>query len=95
MALGYPTGPPYGPGGGGGAAGRLGGGGGGGVASGFGGCHGERSLGDMTAMLGQPQLRYSVSWRARLGFTRRASSGIFGYTGGHGASGIPLARSRS
>ena len=31
--------------------------------------------------------------RARLGLTRRASSGIFGYTGGHGASGMPLARS--
>ena len=33
--------------------------------------------------------------RARLGATRGGSSGCFGYTGGHGASSRPFARSRS
>src|SRR5208282_3993614 len=32
---------------------------------------------------------------ARLGATRGGSSGCFGYTGGHGASSSPLARSRA
>ena len=35
------------------------------------------------------------SRRARLAATRGGSSGCFGYTGGHGASSSPLARSRS
>src|SRR5438105_9766354 len=37
----------------------------------------------------------SATLRARLGATRGGSPGIFGYTGGHGASWSPPARSRS
>src|SRR5438477_11620644 len=38
---------------------------------------------------------YSGVFRARLGATRGGSPGIFGYTGGHAASGSPAAVSRA
>ena len=43
----------------------------------------------------QGLIRLAFGFLARLGATRGGSPGIFGYTGGHGASVMPLAMSRS
>ena len=44
---------------------------------------------------GKGFIRAAFGFLARLGATRGGSPGIFGYTGGQGASVMPLAMSRS